>query len=161
MYSSVTDVRNALSPGGSTSDPGTPASLEESDILDVIAEADGIIDGYISSRYTVPEDVSVGGVAVSPIRWWSRTIAAWLVTLTYRNQQDVPADEPIRLRYEQVISFLVQVRDGAMDLGALSENTSESGDQVFVENLYETKLFPSPDYPGSKGSWQPVTWVRL
>lgn len=160
MYSSVTDVRNALAPGGSTSDPGTPASLEETDIEDAIAEADGIIDAYISSRYTVPDDAVIPGVAVSPVRWWSRTIAAWLVTLTYRNQQDVPPDEPIRLRYEQTIAFLQQVRDGQMDLGALIANDDESGDQVYIENVYPNKLFPiEGPYVGS--GWQVAKWVKL
>lgn len=161
MYSSAQDVREALSPGGSTSDPGTPASISENEILSAISEADGIIDGYVGSRYTVPEDLTVGGVAVSPIRWWSRTIAAWLVTLTYRNQQDVPPDEPIRLRYEQTIAFLVQVRDGLMDLTSLDDITDDSVDQVFVENLYSNKLFPTEPSTKKQGSWQPVTWVNI
>lgn len=160
MYSSVDDVRDALVAGGSTSDPGSPGSLGDAQIQNAIAEADGIIDGYIRSRYTVPNDPVVTTVAVSPVRWWSRTIAAWLVSLTYRNQQDVPPDEPIRLRYEQTMQFLRDVRDGLMDLPALVANDTESGDQVFVENLYQNKLFPVEEI-GSADAWWPTGYVRL
>lgn len=161
MYSSVDDVRNALAPGGSTSDPSTPASIDEGEIVDAISEADGIINGYISSRYTVPSDPVLVAVAVSPVRWWSRNIAAWLLTLTYRKQQDVGPDEPIRLRYDQTIAFLTQVRDGQMDLGSLAANDTATGDQVFVENLYQNKLFPTEPSGGwDRDGWRVTGYVR-
>lgn len=151
MYSSVDDVRNALAPGGSASDTGTAAAVEDNQIQDAIAEADGIISVHIASRYEIPLDMTAtppGVVAVSPVRWWSRTIAAYLITLTYKRGKDVPEDEPARLRYDEVMKMLEGISKGDISLpfpASPDLPTNVSGD-VFIFNMYEGNLFAPADF---------------
>lgn len=139
-YSSALDVRNALTPEGASTDGSTAATLSDTQITDSIAEADGLIDAYVGSRYAIVLDTTLTpNVAKGVIRWWSRTIAAYLATLTYKRNQDVPADEPIRLRYDMVMELLEKVRNGTLDLNLVPVDNDST--DVFVENLYEGDLF--------------------
>lgn len=163
MYSSVQDVRDALAPGGSTVNPATAASLSEAQITSQIKEADGVIDAFIGVRYAIPQDTIDSSVAVSPIRWWSRSIAAYFATLVYKQNKDVTADEPIRLRYEQVMGFLEDVRDGKMDLNLLSGTATTDSGEVYVYNLYDGDLFSKDQFVigHPQGGWQPSGYVKL
>lgn len=163
MYSSVQDVRDALSPGGSAVNPATAASLSEDQLISQIHEADGVIDAYIGVRYDIPQDSVDSLVAVSPIRWWSRSIAAYFATLVYKQNKDVSTDEPIRLRYEQVMGFLADIRDSKMDLNlAESTATTDSG-EVYVFNLYTGDLFSKDQFVvgNPTGGWQPSQYVKV
>lgn len=163
MYSSIADVRAALAPGSSAVNPATAASLSEDQITSQINEADGVINAYIGVRYDIPQDPSDLSVAVSPIRWWSRTIAAFLATLVYKQNKDVGPDEPIRLRYREVMGFLEDIRDGKMDLNLAESTATTSSGEVYVFNQYEGDLFSKDQFFIDKadGSWQPSQYVRL
>lgn len=150
MYCTVSDVRNALAPGGDASRPGgTAASLTDEQLVDAIREADTVIDLHLSSRYTIPLDEVEGEattVAPQPVRFWSRNIAAYLATLTFSRNRNIPVDEPVRLRYDQTMQYLVAVRDGRSDLNLppVAPNTGPS--DVEVINAYEGTLFGADDF---------------
>lgn len=143
MYSSLVDVRNALTPGGSESDTTTAASLGDPQLTDAINEADAIIDTHLSLIYEIPQSDEDPLVAVAPIRWWSRDIAAYLATLTFKRSKDIPADEPIRLRFNLVMAMLVALRDGkaSIDLPAAGGES-----EIYVANLYNGHLFGPEDF---------------
>jgi hypothetical protein len=143
VYSLVEDVRNALTPGGSSSDTTTAASFSDAQIEDAINEADSIIDTHISLLYDIPQDPDEALVAVEPVRWWSRDIAAYLATLTFKRSKDIPADEPIRLRFALVMSLLVAIRDGK---ASVELPPADGGSEVVVQNLYTGYLFGPEDF---------------
>jgi phage gp36-like protein len=159
VYSSIADVRNALAPDGSSTDPATAAGLSDQQVTDGIHEADGIVDSYIGSRYAIAQDATLPAVAVSPVRWWSRTIAAYLLTLTFKRNQDVIEDDPVRQRYAEVMKFLEMVRAGTLDL-PLTPVDNDTAD-VFVQNQYEGDLFTPAHFglaPGQRVRWPGELW---
>lgn len=149
-YCSVRDVRLALTPGGSATDGSTAASLEDYQIDDAIREAEETIDLFLATRYTItpveteevdptdPTTTWTFSVAPAPLRGWTRDLAAFLATLTFRRNKDIPADDPVRLRFNMVMGFLSQVRDGSLSL-TLPVPDSVAG--ITVQNLYEGRLF--------------------
>lgn len=155
-YCTVRDVRLALTPSGDPADGSTGAGLPDWQIEDAINEAEGTINAFIATRYSIitievdevnPEDpleTWVWTVAPSPIRGWTRDIAAYLCALTYRRNKDLAEDDPIRLRYNMVLGFLLAVRDRQMDISLPVNETDDQG--VHVENLYEGDLFSLEDF---------------
>lgn len=159
MYCSVQDVRLALAPISMWNDPSTAATLPDAQIEDAIGEAEGTVNAYLALRYTIETapveelDIPVADpptfhpmdVAPVPVRGWTRTIAAYLATLTYRKGKDLGPDDPIRLRYNMVMGFLEAVRDHRMSID-LIEVTSDAGEGgVTVVNQYEGHLFDLED----------------
>ena len=155
-YCTVRDVRNALTPSGDETNAETGASLPDWQIEDAIDEAEGHINSFLSRRYTItpfeiemvnPEDpleTWVFLVAPSPVRAWTRNIAAYLAALTYRKNKDLGEDDPIRLRYNLTMNNLREVRDGRL---ALALPTVEQGaSEVAIFNLYEGHLFDESDF---------------
>lgn len=144
-YCTVEDVRNALAPSSDWSSPNqTAATLEDSQIEDAIAEAEGEIDLYIGRRYKVVEAIVDGeSIAPKPIRMWTRTVAAYLAALTFRKNKDLSEDDPIRLRYERVMRMLEAVRDRKADLPITPVDTDDQG--VYVENLNDFSFFELED----------------
>lgn len=152
MYCTVFDVRNALTPGAAASDATTAASLGDAQITDAINEADSRINSYLPGDYSVSATTIQQGdppqafsVAPDLIRFWSRDIAAYLATLTYKKHMNVPEDDPVRLRYEMVMETLRLVRDGKINLPADADATDDLGD-VFVYNQYTGNLFGADDF---------------
>lgn len=156
-YCSVRDVRLALTPrADSTNTVETAAGLPDWQIEDAIAEAEGVVDSFIATRYTIttveveetdpenPLTTWVWVVAPSPLRGWTRDIAAFLAALTFRKNKDLGEDDPIRLRYNHVMMMLKDVRDRKMDL---TLPAADGGDDqgVHVENLYDGKMFEFED----------------
>ena len=134
-YSTVKMVRQALVPSsdGSVPDPvsNTAADLSDAQLQDAIAEADSTIDGYIGRYYAVPvqakitgddTDGTVGAIP-HPIDYWSRNIAAYNATLTFRGSQDFEDNDPVARRYTATINALVAVSKGQVGL-QLPDNTS-------------------------------------
>lgn len=157
MYSTVYDVRNALTPGANPDDQSTASGLEDIQIQDAIAEADGVIDSYLSGLYVIPDDVAgfIPGepdpiavlTAPYPVRWYSRDIAAWLITLTFKRNKDVPPDDPIRLRYNMAMMLLKRLADGEATLpNPPFEPPGSGGGGVTVVNQYNGKLFDPSDF---------------
>lgn len=170
-YASTIDVRNALTPAGG---PGTAGSLTDGQLLDAILEADQTIDTYleIPAVHTVEmEEINQEGdyvvVALAPVRFWSRNIAAYLATLTYRRGKDLSIDDPVRLRYTSTLTILTDIRDGKtrnpipLTPDADESNTGGEGDaEVF--NQYSGQLFSADDFaltrqPSSHGLYYPPT----
>lgn len=161
MFSTVTDVRLALTPGAVADDTETAASLTDYQLTDAIREADGIVKTYLGRYYVVDSfdqdepsqaDINVSvtvNAAAYPVRGWSRDIAAFLAALTFRKHKDLTEDDPIRLRYGMAMANLDLVRQRQIildpsDFPAVSVDSSQSG--VFVENTYEGTLFAPEDF---------------
>jgi phage gp36-like protein len=162
-YSTLEMVRLALFPfqagydGSNPPDPvsNTPADLSNDQINDAIAEADSTIDSYISKYYAVPvmpiisgqnEDGTVGSIP-HPIDYWSRNIAAYNCTLSYRQGLDFADTDPIARRYNATMAALTSVRDGKANLqlpGNTTDNAAVGAGQVF--NPYVGDLFTPSDF---------------
>jgi hypothetical protein len=157
-FCTVRDVRLALTPNAVEEEvarPETAAYFQDYQIEDAILEAEGIVAAHIAARYTIvtgeveeinPEDpleTWVWVVAPSPIRAWTRDVAAYLASLTFHRHKDIEEDDPIRLRFKMVMDNLIAVRDRKMniDLPPIGDGTSG----VFVINQYEGKLFGLED----------------
>jgi phage gp36-like protein len=162
VYSSPADVRNALTPGADDADQTTAASFADAQIEDAIKEADGNIDTYLSGKYGIPTDpdaTPADSVAIYPVRAWSRDIAAYLVTLTYRKSKDLQPDDPIRLRFLWVIGILEKIAEGILTPNLPQPPAPPDGygpQGAFVYNQYSGKLFTPADVfcpPGRGYSW--------
>lgn len=151
MYSNVEDVRNALTPGADSDDTSTASGLEDEQINDAIQEADAIIDSWISGVVVVPsviDDDNPDGIAPYPVRYYSRNIAAWLATLTFKRNQDVPPDDPVRLRYVETMKLIERIATGDYVLPnppfVPPESAEGQGGAIF--NQYEGTLFGPDDF---------------
>lgn len=161
MYSSPADVRNALTPGADQADQTTAAGFQDGQIQDAIKEADGNIDTYLSGKYGIPTDPDTPEVAVYPVRAWSRDIAAYLATLTYRKSKDLQPDDPIRLRFEWTIGLLTKIAEGDLTPNLPQPPAPPDGfgpQGAFVYNQYHGKLFTPADVfcPPGRG----YTWIQ-
>lgn len=154
-YCTVKDVRTALTAGAVKE---FAAELEDWQITDAIDAAEGVINTYTSARYTIPvieieeEDPDnpgntiVNEVAVSPIRYWTRDVAAWYCVLTHRMSKDISEDDPIRLRRNEVAEMLKDVRDRKSNLPLPPVDDTQSKDGLEVFPLYEGTLFDAEDF---------------
>lgn len=148
MYCSPIDVRNALTPGATSTDPSTGAGLSDEQIDDAIRQADSRINGYLPSDYIVPTETLENTLIVStpPFRYWSRDIAAYLATLTYRRSKDLSQDDPVRLRYQDTMLELGLVAKGVFELPPSSGSEDVASGDVFVYNQYQGQLFGPKDF---------------
>lgn len=150
-FCSVADVRNVLAPSGSPE--GSAVTLPDDQITTAIEEASAIIYVYLGGRYVLsptPESL-----AEDPVRSWTRSIAAFLITLTYKKNQDVTVDDPVRIRYNMTWQQVMDVRAGTgqLDLPLVSETDGTKSTKVI--NWYYGTLFAPEDfylgYPSGKG----------
>lgn len=134
MYAQPIDVRAVLSRDANTGDFDTPAHYADDQLSDAIKRADARIDLHLRSRYTVP-------VAVPDdlLRDYSSVLAAYYVTLTQSNNQDVEGNDPIRLRAQEVMAELKEILAGIILLPYPLEE-DDSAD-VLVVNKYEGDMF--------------------
>lgn len=154
MYSTAELVRNALTPTGVA---GTAAVLSDPQLADAIAEADQLIDSYIGARYAVPVQ-PVTGVIPPPVGSWSRDIAAYLATLTWRRSQDITDNDPVVRRYKLTMQALTDVRDGKNSLSIPSSDgqPQDAAGAGTLINPYSGDLFTTRDfdlYP-DRFNWQ-------
>lgn len=161
-YSSPYDVRNALTPGGLTDDVETAAGLSDDQLKDAIAEADSAINAVLNGRVLVPGvSVTQGSVVVvvapAPLRYWSRDIAAWLATLTFKRNKDVTANDPVRQRYDFAMAQLAKIASGeyALPDPPFTPVPGTGGDGITIVNLWDGDLFGGEDYRfiGSRGRY--------
>lgn len=123
-YSTVVEVRNALSQAplggpwedGDQPDPNNPtntaADLTNDQLQDAIAQADGTIDAYLGALYTTPITLMADGVTpvpvpTIPLAYWSRDLAAYFSTLTFRKSQDFADQDPVARRYTATMATLL------------------------------------------------------
>lgn len=171
-YSTKEMVRLALVPTSSGALPGTPtntaADLSDEQIVDAIAEADSIIDGYLGKWYTVPVAiVSPAVLPPHPIDYFSRNIAAYNATLSYRMSLDFTDNDPVARRYMATMDALKQIAAGDVVLSQLiPKNTGDTSPtgvsppyNPYVGDLWTPDDFavtaqrsgvnaPSPYWPG-------------
>jgi len=159
-YSTPAQVRLALVPSSDGSLPTTPtntaADLSDEQLADAIAEADALIDGYLGAYYAVPV---AGDPAPHPIDFWSRNIAAYNATLTFRGSQDFSETDPISRRFKDTLDALTSVSKGQLRL-QLPDNTSgNSGVQAGPAlNPYQGDLFTPDDFDLSTTPQPPSWW---
>jgi phage gp36-like protein len=123
----------------------TAASLDEPRILDAIAQATDIINGYLASRYSVPF-TDPPPTLISTI---AEAIAAYRADLAYRQGVDYDSElDPVYLRVKEVMQQLKDIRDGKMDVpGAPTDDgsgTQQGGATVL--NQYAGTLFSPADF---------------
>lgn len=155
-YSTVSAVRLALVPTTDGSQPptipsNTAADLSNAQISDHIAEADALIDGYLAGRYSTPVLASGDPAAIpAPVNYWSRNIAAYEATCTFRGSMDFTDNDPVARRYKATMDALKDVAKGSITLdlpGVGSEVSPGSGGAGPAFNPYEGDL------------WQPVDFI--
>lgn len=151
-YSTPAMVRMALVPSSNGAIPNpasnTAADFSDAQLSDAIAEADALIDTYIGNRYAVPVAQAGSPLAIPhPIDFWSRTIAAYVATLTYRGSMDFTDTDPINRRYKDVLAALKDVAAGKVRL-QLPENTSGNSATGVgaVQNPYVGDLWTPDDF---------------
>lgn len=137
-YSTVVEVRTALAPGDWADDnapdvnssTNSAADLGNAQLVDAISEADSKIDSYIGGRYITPVVNGFDGLPYvstpHPLDYWSRNIAAYLATLTFRKGQDLDDTDPVVRRYAATVVDLTAVRDGKATIN-IPDNEGNSG----------------------------------
>lgn len=171
-YSTPALVRKALAPqvgdGTTVPDPlsNTAADLTNEQLDDAIAEADSIIDGYLAKRYATPVK-AVEAAIPHPIDYWSRTLAAYLATCTYRGSMDFTDNDPIYRRFVQVMDLLKAVAKGDLALGLPTagsasgeDGNATAGGATAAINPYIGTLFPASDFDVNGGVWPNETHGR-
>lgn len=184
-YSTAAMVRLALNPGGADGgvDPpsplsGTAADLTNGQLVDAIAEADSTIDSMISKYYAIPvqakitgddTDATTVGDIPHPIDYWSRNIAAYNATLSYRKSLDFTENDPVARRYNATMAALTAVMKGQATL-QLPDNTTPNAAtgagaplNPYVGDFFDTEDFNLrpinsawpmyPDVPGGFENW--------
>lgn len=190
-YSTPAMIRLAVNPDGSngTSVPATPsrtaADFTDAQLLDFIAEADATINSLIGRFYAVPVplvtqgDIDSGlgggaalGAVAHPVDYWSRNLAAYFATLSYRRNQDLAETDPVVRRYNATMAALNDVAGGRSRLSLRDNTTSAAGvgaggaiNPTYTGNLFDARDFnlvpvneawpfvPDSSVPGS-GGWR-------
>lgn len=119
-YSTPAMVRKALALTSDGSLPATPtntaADLPDEQLTDAIAEADSEIDSYLGNFYAVPVAANPDGSVPGPLSFWSRNIAAYNATMTFRGSLDFPDTDPVARRYKDTLAALQKVAAGQIKL---------------------------------------------
>ena len=142
-YVQPADVRNAAAPTSNTA--GTAAELTETQLYEVIEEAQGTINGYVGSRYALPFKMPYPKMLVS----LTTAVALYLATLTYRRNKPMDPNDPVSLRYKHSLSILQGIQAGKVllvsDTGGEIETegaqTPADSGSATVANPYEGNLF--------------------
>lgn len=143
-YASITSVRKILTPYGDP-DPstGTAAGLPNEQIQQAIEQAFDEINGVVAARYSLPFSEPIPPLLES----LNRDIAAYLATLTYRKNEPLSADDPVRLRYDRAEKLLLGIQSGAIEIvGAAEDVIEQEGEPAAVVNAYEGDLFTLTDF---------------
>lgn len=152
-----------------TTQTHTAADLSDEVLLDAIAEADATINSYIGRFYTTPVPSDAEDNTPHPIDYWSRNIAAYNATLTYRGSQDLSNDDPVTRRYNATMDALRAVNSGSaqlsLDLNEGDHSASAAGDPInpFVGDLFtvdDFDLLPPSTDPVFGGVVRPGFWGR-
>lgn len=93
---------------GTTSN--TAADLPDVGIQDAVDQASSEVDTFLSGPYDPTDDIP------DVIRFWTRDIAAYYATLTWRKGMDLTPQDPVQLRYNTAITRLQSVSEGQLDI---------------------------------------------
>lgn len=160
-YSTPEMIRKAISVSSDGGLPTTPthtaADLADGALLDAIKEADALIDSYIGRFYVTPVAL-VDGAVPHPIDYWSRNIAAYNATLTYRGSQDLSDDDPVARRYRATMDALKAVNGGTAQLSLVQNfGDSSAGSAGAPINPFEGDLFTPDEFDLAAPNFDPVT----
>lgn len=144
MYATPEDVRRVLSPDGQQDDYETAAGFDDAALEDAIKRATAKVHLYVGKLYALPVDVATYDTDGNMTEWVS-VIAAYLATLTYSRGQDIGSDDPIRLRYNDVMKVLERVQSGNLPLPWPPE-TGVTANDIAVVNRYEGDMFRPDDF---------------
>jgi len=89
-------------------------------IDDAVREADGVIDGFLARRYTLPLASPVPPVVTG----WSRAIGRYLL---HKDRKSLDKDDPIVRDYREAVRLLQLAADGKFSLGVGDETVSSTG----------------------------------
>lgn len=165
MYSTVSMVRLALVP--EIADPSkippspsrTAADLPDPQLADAIAEADAQIDAMIGKFYATPvQPVGSPSPAIPhPLDYWSRNIAAYNATLTFRKGLDLLDTDPVVRRWKATLDALTLVATGKSTL-TLPTNQGPGGATGGGPpvNPYSGTMFPMGDFSLTVGDPHPL-----
>lgn len=160
-YSTLIDVRRALTPGADPLNTETAAGLKDEDIQDAITQADATIDSYLASRYATPVAAAVSA-PLEPFRSWSRNIAAYSATLQWREGLTLDPRHPIALRWADTMDQLTKVAQGLLTLPVPGVDQDQSRRDVTVVNPYDGGLFWPGDFsnvrPSNVGNYNQGRW---
>lgn len=113
---------------GQPRDSWPPEQVQQADsalerIDDAVADADGLIDGFLRQRgYALPMQ-PVPRLVVA----WSRAISRYYL---HRNRQSLESNDPIVRDYRDALKLLQQVADGKLSLGvddSMALGTAQAG----------------------------------
>jgi phage gp36-like protein len=147
-YCEVADVREALAPGGGSTDTQTAADLPDQQIQDCIERASSVIDVSIGGRYITPVAAGNGGLYPHPVDFWCISIAAYLATCVYRGSADFTDNDPIYRQYIVAQASITDIKNGIGTLSGVPPVTgsspgSASGAAPPVNPFYGTLFAPS------------------
>lgn len=112
-YATPTQVRDVLSRDASPE--GTAAELGDTRITEAIESAEAEVNVRLATRYTVPFDSNAVPDVVGDL---TRDIAAYLASLTYRQNKDFSSEQdPVLRRYQRALDLLKALATGDADLG--------------------------------------------
>ncbi|HYF73153.1 MAG TPA: phage protein Gp36 family protein [Nocardioides sp.] len=165
MYATPEDVRRVLSPDGQQDDYETAAGFDDAALEDALKRATAKVHTYLSKQYALPVNTAeydTDGV----MNDWVSVIAAYFATLTFSRGQDIGTDDPIRLRYNDVMKTLERVQSGNLPLPWPPE-ADVSANNIAIVNRYEGDMFRPDDFnlgpegrpwnwgtvPGYSGPW--------
>lgn len=135
-YSTMQSVRTALAAGG-VMDGTSAASLSDADIQDKIAEADALIDGYLTARYALP----IAGTVPPIVQMVSRDLAASYATATYLGSIPLLPTHPVQVKAGAATATLEKIRTGDIMLSLPGAGAEQRTDNPAVENAYEGSMF--------------------
>lgn len=115
MYATAGDVRSAVARNLDRLD--YTSSLDDFQFEQQIANAQAEVDGRLRGRYSVPFDnLELYEAVPALVVAITTDIAAYLSTLTYYQETELLADDPLTLRYNRAIMLLKDIAMGDIDL---------------------------------------------
>lgn len=109
-YTTIHQVRYALARNLEAPD-GTAAELDDPSIQNQIDAATAEVDGRIGTIYAVPIETPP-----NLIKEITRDIAAFLCETVFREWREIPANNPIYLRYTRAVNMLKDIAKGLIVL---------------------------------------------
>jgi phage gp36-like protein len=118
--------------------------MDDTTIQDAINEASSVVDSYVGGPYA-PTD-SVPDMVV----YWTRDVAAFLATCTWRKSKDFQAMDPVLLRYQQALGRLAGIFAGTTNMPSNQLPTTDVYEGSVVNPIPMTLFYP----------WQFDLWGR-
>jgi phage gp36-like protein len=147
-YATIQSVRTALSAGG-VLDGTSAASLPDEDVQDKIDEADALIDGYLTARYSLP----IAGTVPPIIKMISRDLAASYATITYLGSLPLQPTHPVQIKAASAMATLEKIRTGDVMLPLPGAGSEQRTDNPAVENAYEGNMFTLDQFSLVRDWW--------